>query len=91
MLPFVSSVCYTISGLRFFVTDNGYMGFAPADVAVGDRTCLIVGVEVPMVLREDEYHKMEIIDACYCHGIMQSKGLQDDWDSKAKVGTFVPY
>ncbi|KAG8525465.1 uncharacterized protein KY384_009109 [Bacidia gigantensis] len=83
MAPFVDIVWLALSGRRFFVADNGYIGLAPKDIEVSDCICLIFGVEVPIVLRAQENGCMEIIGECYCHGIMEGEGLKDYWDSKA--------
>ena len=88
MAPFVGVVWRALSGRRFFITDNGYMGLAPADVEVGDMICLLFGVEVPMVLRGEEKGHKEVIGECYCHGIMEGEGLADYWKSRAAVHSF---
>lgn len=89
MAPFVVVVYLAMSGRRFVVLENGSMGLAPKDVEIGDRVCLVFGVEAPMVLRDCKDGRMEVIGACYCHGIMEGEGLKDLWDSKARVETFI--
>ena len=75
MLNFAALVYRAMSGRHFFVTNNGYMGPAPADVSEGDDVCLLFGVEVPMILRDCGNGEREIIGPCYCHGIMEGEGM----------------
>ncbi|KAI9734034.1 MAG: hypothetical protein M1818_006972 [Claussenomyces sp. TS43310] len=71
---------------RLFLTENDYIGFAPANTAVGDEICLLFGGDVPYVVRErDDSH--QFIGECYCYGIMNGEAVRtctgkEDQDSK---------
>ena len=89
MIGFAALVYRAMSGRRFFVTDNGFIGLAPADVKEKDRIVLLFGVEVPMILRDLENGMMEVIGACYCHGIMEGEGLRDTPECTTVPETFL--
>ncbi|KAE9367513.1 hypothetical protein N431DRAFT_428874 [Stipitochalara longipes BDJ] len=39
---------------RFFITSNGLMGMAPPHVEEGDAACVLLGAQVPFLLRKDK-------------------------------------
>jgi hypothetical protein len=74
---------------RLFVTQNGRLGMAPNAVQAGDIISLILGAEVPILLRPNRATKYMFIGECYVHGFMDGEGLveirlkQDpDYDGK---------
>ena len=58
----------------FFTTDSRYFGFGPNCTAVGDQIFLLIGSDVPFILRPAG-GKFELVGACYVHGIMYGEGL----------------
>ena len=69
---FVKKAC---GGRRFFTTVSGYMGLAPATAQSGDKICLLLGGQVPYILREEENH-YKLVGESYVHGIMRGEALQ---------------
>lgn len=62
-----------VSGRRFFITSEGYLGLGSAETKIGDRVCNIPGLPMPMVLRrinDSRDEKLEVIGPSYTHGIM---------------------
>ena len=63
----------------FCITDNGYIGMAPALSQVGDTVALIFGSEIPYVLRADTARKpslqYQLVGDSYVHGIMDGEAL----------------
>ena len=49
-----------IFGKRFTVTSRGFMGLCPGQTCVGDQVCVLVGGEVPYIVRpiRDGYYKL---------------------------------
>lgn len=39
-------------GRRFFTTESGHMGLGPASLAVGDEVHVVLGLQVPVILRK---------------------------------------
>ena len=60
-----------------FVTRSGRLGIAPDKVLPGDVITLLLGGEVPVVLRPlgDEVGHYTYIAECYVHGFMDGEGL----------------
>ena len=72
-------------GKCFAVTEKGYMAIAPPGTKEGDMVCLVMGAEVPFILRpllEDDKGVMNkeqcyaLVGECYIHGIMDGEGLR---------------
>ena len=60
---------------RFFITEAGRMGLGPRLVEPGDFVCVLLGSQVPFVLRAgDELY--EIVGECYCHGVMEGEAVK---------------
>ena len=58
----------------FFTTDSGYLGFGPNCTAVGDQIFLLIGSDVPFILRPAG-ENFELVGACYVHGVMYGESL----------------
>ena len=60
-----------------FVTGSGRLGIAPDKVLPGDVITMLLGGEVPVVLRPfgDEVGNYTYIAECYVHGFMDGEGL----------------
>ena len=60
-----------------FVTGSGRLGIAPGKVLPGDVIAMLLGGEVPVVLRPfgDEVGHYIYIAECYVHGFMDGEGL----------------
>jgi hypothetical protein len=73
----VRSVCMNRS---FIVTEGGYFGLAPLLTNPGDISCILIGVDVPFILRPYiEGVQFRLLGESYIHGVMkgQVKGRVD--------------
>ncbi len=70
----------------FFTTDSRYLGFGPNCTAAGDQIFLLIGSDVPFILRPAG-EKFELVGACYVHGIMYGEGL---WKTIYNNNQFYP-
>jgi hypothetical protein len=62
-------------GRRFFITRNGYFGLGPQAARQGDRVVVLLGVDVPLVLRRvDKTH--HVVGEAYVHGIMNGEAVE---------------
>jgi hypothetical protein len=60
------------------VTDRGFYGLAPLLTAPGDVACILVGVDVPFILRpRRDAGVLRLLGESYIHGVMegQVKGM----------------
>ncbi|KAM5349851.1 hypothetical protein ACJ41O_006356 [Fusarium nematophilum] len=61
-------------GRRLFIMDLGYIGLAPLATAVGDEVCVLLGGNVPYVIRQ-EGQRYRFVGECYVFGIMDGEVL----------------
>jgi len=67
----------------FFISKTGYMGVGPKAVEDGDSICVVLGCEVPLLLRKngDQYL---LVGECFVWGLMDGEAMRmkrkgDDW------------
>lgn len=58
---------------RLLMTEQGYIGMAPAEVRKADRVCLLLGCRVSVLLRKHEEGEYELVGDVYVHGIMNGR------------------
>jgi hypothetical protein len=69
---------YAIMNRLLFVTESRMMGITSEGVREGDLVFLILGTNVPFVLRKDEKKNgYKLVGEAYCHGLMNSEGMRD--------------
>lgn len=71
-LDLVSGYC---NGRLFFRTQKGRIGLVPSLTEVGDRVCVILGWDTPLILRPTTTGHWLVVGSCYCHGLMNAEGL----------------
>ncbi len=59
----------------FFTTTSGYIGIGPEGCKPGDHVVLLLGGDMPFVLRSRSDHYQLIGDA-YVHGVMHGELMQ---------------
>jgi hypothetical protein len=65
-----------IYGRLLFITEGKKVGISIEGVQKGDLVCLILGTNVPFILRKLKDNYMPIGEA-YCHGLMNGEGMED--------------
>ena len=63
-----------ITSRAFFTTDSRYLGLGPTCTAAGDQVFLLIGSDLPFILRPVG-NEFELVGPCYVHGIMYGEGL----------------
>lgn len=58
----------------YFMTEDGYLGFAPKSAKVGDILVTLRGLDVIMALRPHG-NAYKVVGGCYLHGFMAGEGL----------------
>jgi hypothetical protein len=75
-------------GRRFFITRNGYFGLGPQVARYGDRVVVLLGVDVPLVLRRlDKTH--HVVGEAYVHGIMNGEAVEQWCLGMKEISKFV--
>ncbi|KAL8951477.1 MAG: hypothetical protein Q9222_002554 [Ikaeria aurantiellina] len=63
-------------GRCLVLVDNGLVGLAPETAKVGDRICVILGCDVPLLIRSNDMNgSYTVIGACFIYGLMASEAL----------------
>ncbi|KAK1966578.1 hypothetical protein LY78DRAFT_42103 [Colletotrichum sublineola] len=65
---------------RFFRTAEGRFCMAPREARVGDVICVLLGSEVPFVIRPTRRGMYEMIGEAYVSGIMDGEALSGRYD-----------
>jgi hypothetical protein len=68
----ISALC---NDRAFFTTEKGYVGQGTNRCQAGDIVCVLLGCNLPIILRPVEEH-YEVIGEIYIHGIMQGEAMQ---------------
>ena len=59
----------------FVKTREGYIGLAPPNAMPGDHVCVLLGSNMPMLLRPALSNQFEVVGECYVHGLMNGEAL----------------
>lgn len=59
----------------FIETCEGYIGLAPQIAQPGDHVCVLLGCDVPMLLRPAPNLRYQVVGACFIHGLMQGEAF----------------
>jgi hypothetical protein len=81
-------------GRRFFVTKKGYLGLGPRDAKVGDRVSVLLGSDVPFILRKRNGSSRggwEMVGETYVHGIMKGEVIRKWKMGNVEIGKLVLY
>ena len=63
-------------GRRIFLTANGYLGLGPKDLQHGDIVAILLGGQLPFILRR-RGQEFILIGECYAHGYLNGEALHD--------------
>jgi hypothetical protein len=76
--PLVSSLDNRMAGRRFFSSGDelGKMGIGPEHIELGDQICLLMGCDIPIILRTEGDHFV-LVGEAYVHGFMQGEADTD--------------
>ena len=70
-----------------FLTENGNFGYGWKWVRIEDYVCIILGCDVPLVLRHS-LNCWELIGDCYVPGIMKGEAMEELKNARAELTTF---
>ena len=73
--------------LKFGVTESGRFMQAPYASQPGDRICVLVGGEVPFIIRSTGRGTYTLVGECYVDGIMDGEALKIGNHTKAQYET----
>lgn len=74
------------SDRALFITAKGYMGMGPPDSQIGDKICVVLGCDKPLVIRAIG-EKYLVVGKCYIYGLMNGEILAEVEEGKMVVET----
>lgn len=69
----------------FCSTKQGRIGLAPCTTQKGDLVAIIMGADVPFVLRSTDVGTYELVGDCYIHGVMNGEALEGKHDQVGNI------
>lgn len=60
----------------FLITERGYLGLGPMTLEVGDIVCVLLGGNLPFILRRQENDEYRLVGESYVHGLMDGGAMQ---------------
>jgi hypothetical protein len=57
-------------------TSSDHLDLAPDDTREGDKICVLLGSDLPLILRPLPDDEWMIVDACHIHGLMSGEALR---------------
>lgn len=78
-----------VTARRFATTKKGYMGLMPRGAMLGDSVCVIVGAQVPFLVRrvphdESGTDRYQLLGECYLQGIMNGEVMASTPESEMR-------
>ncbi|TRX93544.1 hypothetical protein FHL15_005516 [Xylaria flabelliformis] len=73
--------------LRFSITEHGRFGHVPLNTQPGDRICVLLGGEVPFVIRPTGKGTYTLVGECYIDGIMDGETFEAEGFEDELLGT----
>lgn len=72
---------------RLVTTSGGYLGLVPAGAIAGDVVAMIIGCNVPLLLRPVKWEtaRFSVIGECYVHGVMYGEVVEFLEQGKCKM------
>ena len=61
---------------RLVLATNGYIGLVPVAAQCGGFVCILLGCNIPMILRQANYGHFEVIGGSYLQGFMEGKAVK---------------
>ena len=87
-LSFVASFLQATRNRRFFINGEGQMGLGPRLTRPGDLVCVLLGSQVPFVLRAVG-DCFVLVGECYFHGVMEGEAVRGLDEGKIVLEEFV--
>jgi hypothetical protein len=90
-LAFHACLLRACLGRKFFITNSGFIGIGRSGMKSGDLIAVILGIGVPLVLREvdgRESPRYLLVGECYVQGIMDGELVQRRLNSRTEAEIF---
>lgn len=68
-------IAQMVGGRKIFVSESAHCGLVPDHAEIGDCICVLLGCDVPVILRQVEDHQI-FIGESYVRGLMQGQAIE---------------
>jgi len=75
-IEYIETMSIACASRRFFVSEKGYMGIGPESADNGDMICVLLGCQVPVLIRKHHDYQL-FIGECFVWGIMDGEAIRD--------------
>jgi hypothetical protein len=82
---FIAAIEASLQFRTLFVTQTGYLGLGPLTMQPTDMVCVLLGCNVPVVIRQQAPNRHVLIGECYMHGIMDGEAMKSGWERQAQT------
>ena len=76
--PYIYSMNRAANQRRVLMTNQGHIGLGPHNMRSGDLVCILLGSEVPLVLRQSKTGKYTLVGDAYLYGVMHGEYMEDN-------------
>ena len=76
LIEYIETMSIACAPRRFFVSEKGYMGIGPESADNGDMICVLLGCQVPVLIRKHHDYQL-FIGECFVWGIMDGEAIRD--------------
>ena len=90
-LGFQACLLAACLGRKLFITNSGFIGIGPSSMESGDLIVIILGLNVPLVLRKVDGRETPhylLLGECYVQGIMDGELIQRQLNSRTDAEIF---
>lgn len=75
---YVNSAWYISENRYLFTSSDGRVGLGSSHMQPGDKVVVLLGADLPLILRHQKENQYRLIEAAYVHGIMKGEMLERD-------------
>jgi hypothetical protein len=72
----VSNIARICRSRYFLITEREYLGLGPMTLEVGDIVCVLLGGNLPFILRRQGNDEYRLVGESYVHGLMDGEAIQ---------------
>ncbi|KAI1774975.1 heterokaryon incompatibility protein-domain-containing protein [Hypoxylon cercidicola] len=72
---FLSKAHISLNGRCLYELDTGYIGLGPNQIKPGDKVCVVLGSDLPMILRQAGKGNYFLVGTCYTCGVTGGEAL----------------
>lgn len=80
-----NNIVRTCHSRQFLITEQGSLGLGPMTVEVGDLVCILLGSNLPFILRKQGNGEYHLVGESYARGLMDGEAMQGKGDNRFQM------